>query len=85
MTPNTTKRAYSQMNPQASSTAVIGSMTAALKARRALSAESLYSDVVKVSSHHGGGCEYGVRFSRAISGNVSAILAANGINVKYYE
>lgn len=64
-------------------TALIGSMTLAMKARSALAAESVPSSTVKVSSsaaRHG--CAYGISFDGAQLHNVEIILSRAGIPIK---
>lgn len=82
MAPIATNKVYGS---QAFCTAVIGSTTAAIKAQRALSGAAIRADVVKVSYAGGRGCEYGVRFPRALSGNAAAILESKNISVLRYE
>ncbi len=66
-------------------TAVMGSMTSALQAQKALANASLYVSVIKVSaSGSTNGCSYGVSYGCALSGNVRAILASAGLSVKKY-
>ena len=69
--------------------AVVGSMTTALSAQRALATAAIRSEIVKQDStgHDtagGRGCSYGVAFSSAQRGNVRAILSAAHINVRRY-
>lgn len=58
------------------------SMTVAMKAKRILSASAIRAAVVKISSGSSRrGCTYGLEFSCALYGNVSAILSAAGIKI----
>ncbi len=68
-----------------SCTAVIGSMTQAMKAQSALSEAAIRATVVKVSStrtHNG--CAYGVDFPCTRSGNVQTVLTQAGVKVREY-
>lgn len=64
--------------------AVLGSMTTAMTAQRALASAAIRCEVVKVDSG-GRGCGYGVAFPSVQHGNVTAILSAAHINVRRYE
>ena len=69
-------------NSGISCTAVIGAMTKAMKAQRALSANAIRSSVVKVGKHSSAkGCIYGLELDCALSGNMRAILNEAGISV----
>lgn len=66
-------------------TAVIGSMTQAMRAQAVLSETAIRSTLTKISSaktHNG--CAYGVDFPCTQSGNVRVILAGAGIRVRDY-
>ena len=71
--------------PVGTCTAVIGSMTQAMKAQSALSEAAIRSSIVKVSSAKTtGGCAYGVDFSCTQSANVRTVLERGGIRVREY-
>ena len=66
-------------------TAVVGSMTQAMRAQTVLSEAAIRSTLTKISSaktHNG--CAYGVDFPCAQSGNVRAVLERAGIRVREY-
>lgn len=66
-------------------TAVIGSMTQAMKAQSVLSEAAIRTTLTKISSsktHNG--CAYGVDFPCTQSGNVRVILANAGVRVREY-
>ena len=66
--------------------AVIGSVTAAMKAQAVLSAAAIPSTVVKwEGSSRLHGCVYGVRFSPAQENNVKTVLASARIAVKEWR
>ncbi len=66
-------------------TAVIGSMTTALKAQKALLRASIRSTVVKLdSSVTRKGCAYGVEFDCVQTSNVQYTLDTAGIKVSRY-
>ncbi len=66
-------------------TAVLGNMTGALQAQRALANAAIYSTVTKVSSSKNtGGCAYGVVYPCAQERNVRAVLSRADITVKKY-
>lgn len=86
MTGHNMTSGYASYRSEAVCTAVTGSMTIALRAQRTLAAAAIRSEVVKVSSSKASrGCAYGVRYPRAVSGNVEAILKNAKISIKYYE
>ncbi len=61
-------------------TAVIGSMTTALKAQKALATAAIRANVVKLdSSVTKRGCAYGVEYNCIQEANVKAVLNASGI------
>ncbi len=71
--------------PVGTCTAVIGSMTQAMKAQGLLADAAIRGSIAKVSaagSH--GGCAYGVAFSCIQSANVRSILDRAGIRVREY-
>ena len=71
---------YSSQGNTARCTASIGSVTVAMKAKRALAASGITCDVIKVSTGGGArGCVYGIEYPCAISGNVRSILAGMGL------
>lgn len=66
-------------------TAVIGSMTLAMKAQSALAEAAIRANVTKVSSSEThNGCAYGVDFPCSQSGNVRTVLSRAGIRVRQY-
>lgn len=67
-------------------TAVIGSMTAALKAQKVLGAAAIRATVVKLDSTvTNRGCAYGVEYDCNQSSNVRSILNSAGIKVSRYS
>jgi len=68
-----------------SCTAVIGSMTMAMKAQAALSEAAIRSSIAKISSSEThNGCAYGVDFPCTQSSNVRTVLSHAGIRVRQY-
>ena len=66
-------------------TAVLGSMTMALKAQRVLSKETIRAETVKISrSSSNKGCIYGVEFDCPLLGNVKSTLDRAGIDIKEF-
>lgn len=68
-----------------SCTAVVGSMTYALKAQQVLAHAAIPSTVIKIeaaSSHRG--CIYGLRFYCAQENNVRTVLSGSRIQVKQW-
>ena len=66
-------------------TAVIGSMTMAMKAQSALSGAAIRTSIAKISSSEAqGGCAYGVDFPCTQSANVRTVLSHAGIRVRQY-
>ena len=66
-------------------TAVLGSMTLAMRAQALLAEAAIRSAVGKVSSAKGtGGCAYGVDFPCTQTSNVATVLQAAGIRVREY-
>ncbi|MBR2621249.1 MAG: DUF3343 domain-containing protein [Clostridia bacterium] len=65
--------------------AVVGSMTAAQRAQRALLSAAIRADIVKSDSESGRGCSYGVAFPASQQNNVRTILSATHINVRRYS
>ncbi len=66
-------------------TAVIGSMTQAMKAQTILAEAAIRASLTKISSSKAtGGCAYGVDFPCAQSGNVRIILEQAGVRVREY-
>ncbi len=66
-------------------TAVIGSMTLAMKAQSVLAEAAIRSSITKISSgvtHNG--CAYGVDFSCTQSRNVTTVLSRAGVRVRQY-
>lgn len=65
-------------------TAVIGSMTQAMRARRALTNAAVYANVVKVNAataKHG--CAYGVSYPCSLDGAVREVLRREGIRAQW--
>ncbi len=72
-------------NDGAVCSAVIGSMTAAMKAQRLLSGQALRATVKKISSDtRSRGCVYGIEFDCAIFPSVRRILESSNIDVTEY-
>ena len=66
-------------------TAVVGSMTMAMKAQTALSEAAIRSGIAKISSSYThNGCAYGVDFPCTQSANVRTVLSHAGIRVRQY-
>lgn len=66
-------------------TAVIGSMTLAMKAQSVLAEAAIRAGVTKISSSEThNGCAYGVEFPCSQSGNVRTVLSRAGIRVRQY-
>ncbi len=58
-----------------------GSMTYAIKARRALAAEGINVRVLKLGdTGKKKGCVYGIEFPCSLSGNIRAVLSRTGIS-----
>lgn len=68
-----------------SCTAAVGSMTAALKGRKALASASIPSNIVKLNNSKAQrGCTYGLEFDYSHYYNVQYILNSYSINVSEY-
>jgi len=66
--------------------AVIGSVTEALKAQQVLASDAIPSEVIKAERVGGRkGCIYGISFSCAQENNVRATLGAAKINVREWK
>ena len=66
-------------------TAVLGSMTIALKAQRALAKQAIRAETVKISRPVSNkGCIYGVKFDCALMGNVKDTLIGAGIKAEEF-
>ncbi len=66
-------------------TAVIGSMTLAMKAQSVLAEAAIRASLVKISSGRTqNGCAYGVDFPCTQSANVRTVLSRAGIRVRDY-
>lgn len=64
-------------------TATLGSVTLAMKARRALNAQGLPCNVTKISDKGSArGCVYGIEYPCEISGNVQRVLSASSIQIQ---
>lgn len=67
-------------------TAVIGSMTWAMRAQKALAVEAIPSTVVKTEERRGSkGCVYGINYACAYSDNVRRILESAKISVREWN
>ncbi len=78
-------RGQSSSLPGGVCTAVIGSMTQAMKAQSLLSEAAIRVSVVKVSSARStGGCAYGVDYPCTQSANVQTVLERGGVRVREY-
>lgn len=75
---------YSPYASGQSCTAVIGSMTKAMQAERALAQASVRASVQKVSSTQAGGCVYGVSYACNQESLVKDILSHAGVRVRGY-
>ena len=65
--------------------AVMGSMTQALRAQKALLDAAVRADVVKAdSAHTSRGCAYALSYPCSQEGNVRPILSAYGIRVREF-
>ena len=63
--------------------AVIGSMTQAMRAQKALAMAAIRSEVIKAdSSKTGRGCAYGVSYSCLQEQNVNNVLKNSGIRIR---
>jgi hypothetical protein len=79
--PTASERAYAA----GTCTAVIGSMTQAMKAQSVLSEAAIRSTLTKISSSRThNGCAYGVDFPCTQSGNVRTVLERVGVRVRDY-
>jgi hypothetical protein len=79
--PTASERAYTAVT----CTAVIGSMTQAMKAQSVLSEAAIRSTLTKISSSRThNGCAYGVDFPCTQSGNVRTVLERAGVRVRDY-
>ncbi|MBQ1981645.1 MAG: hypothetical protein IIV80_03490 [Clostridia bacterium] len=66
-------------------TAVIGSMTQALRAQNLLADAAIRSTVTKISSSETrGGCAYGVDYPCTQAANVRTVLESAGLRVRQY-
>lgn len=66
-------------------TAVIGSMTQAMKAQTVLAEAAIRASLTKISSSRTrGGCAYGVDFPCTQSTNVQIVLTQAGVRVREY-
>lgn len=63
-----------------------GSMTMAIKARRALSAVGISVSVKKLSGGSDSrGCIYGIEYPCELSGNIISVLESRGIDAKLFH
>jgi len=65
--------------------AELGSVTAAMKAQRALAEAAIQSTVIKSESSRRSGCSYGIRFSCLQERNVRTVLETAHIPVKQWN
>ena len=66
-------------------TAVLGSMTIALKAQKALAKQAIRAEAVKISRPVSNkGCIYGLKFDCALMGNVREALDSADIKVEEF-
>ena len=78
-------REYPADPVRGSCTAVIGSMTMAMRAQTVLAEAAIRAAVVKVSSAKSmGGCAYGVDFPCTQMSNAKTVLSGAGIRVREY-
>ena len=78
-----TMKIYGSQGHSASCRAALGSVTLAMRAKRALAASQIACDVIKVSSGNSArGCVYGIEYPCEQSGSVISILAASGIQTR---
>ncbi len=74
---------YGSQGHNALCTSSLGSVTAAMKARRALAAAGISCDVIKVSSRNSErGCVYGIEYPCVLTGNVRTVLASAGMQAR---
>ncbi len=79
------KGQYSFVGNTALCTLSTGSMTMAIKARRALSAKGIAVNVKKLSAGSSSrGCIYGIEYPCELSGNILSILRSEGIGAEVY-
>ena len=75
-------------SPYHSSTcaAATGSMTIAIKARRALASAGITVSVKKLSGGSDSrGCIYGIEYPCELSGNILSLLQSRGINAELFH
>ena len=73
-------KTYSSQGGRALCSLPIGSVTVAMKAKRALSSAHIQCEVVKVSRANAAhGCIYGIEYPCELSGNVRHVLSEAGI------
>ena len=66
--------------------AATGSMTIAIKARRALAAQGINVSVKKLSGGSDSrGCIYGIEYPCELSGNIISLLQSRGIDAKLFH
>ena len=76
---------FSDDTTRGTCTAVIGSMTGAMKAQTMLAEAAIRAVVVKVSSAKStGGCAYGVDFPCPQMSNAQTVLSRGGVRVREY-
>ena len=75
-----------ERNKYQNASVVLGTLTNAQKAQRALSAAAIPSKIVKQSSSHSSrGCVWSVEFSYSQSQNVRTVLANAGISIRVWS
>ena len=76
---------FSDDTARGTCTAVIGSMTGAMRAQSILAEAAIRAVVVKVSSSKNtGGCAYGVDFPCTQMNNAQTVLNRSGVRVREY-
>ena len=73
-------KTYSSQGGRASCSLPIGSVTVAMKAKRALAQARIQCEVIKISrANEAHGCIYGIEYPCELSGNVRRALSDAGI------
>lgn len=74
-----------QYKGEEKSVAAIGSMTAAIKAQRVLTASGIAAEIISLSPNETRrGCAYGIEYAMALDTNVRSALRAARISVSQY-
>ena len=85
MSRNRSREPYDHDTVRGTCTAVIGSMTGAMRAQSILAEAAIRAVVVKVnSSKSTGGCAYGVDFPCTQMSNAKTVLNRSGVRVREY-